>query len=100
MGGVDGVVLVQIGWDGDQVVGALGELIDVGGEGHLFEVGELWRDEVEAGLGDVEADGGEDAAETLEELLADVADANDADDDVLVALDLDAWDFGVLIWSF
>jgi hypothetical protein len=51
-------------------------------------------------LGNIEADGGEDAAETLEELLADVADANDADDDVLVALDLDAWDFGVLIWSF
>ena len=50
-------------------------------------------------MGDIKADGCEYTAETLKELLADVPDANDADNNILIFGDLDSWDVAMLVVS-
>lgn len=97
MGCVNGVVFVEICRDCDEVMGSLCELRNIRGEGYFVKIGEIWGDEVQSVLGDIEADGGEDFAKAAEKLFANVANTDNADDNVRITLDCDPRRFTVVI---
>ncbi len=84
VGSVHGVVFVKVGRDSDEIVRTPCQLCDIGRKSDFLERFEVRCDEVQTGLRYIEANGCENASEPLEEFLADIADANDADDDILI----------------